>query len=327
MQHRHTEFILKREVEKLNNISKEDLLLINKYTRKELTENDVYTFSVNLCDNDVDRDYEAFSKDALKGLAPLFLGKTGIFDHNPTAKNQSARIYKTWCEEDAGRKTVFGENYFSLKAKAYILKTEKNKSLIDEIEGGIKKEVSVSCNMKSTVCSVCGKDIRLGACEHRKGRTYGGKLCYGILSGAEDAYEWSFVAVPAQRNAGVTKSFLRKVNMENTIDIIKSANDDITLSKGEVLSLKSYIAELEEMKEEALCYRKSLQADIEKYALIVMPFAAEKSLLKGFENLGIKDLEEVRKGLKKQAEEVLPPTVQLKSLNHTKTTDNNSYTI
>ena len=320
-------FILKQEAEKLNNTEKEDLILINQYTRKELTKEDVYTFTVALCDNDVDRDYEAFTVDALKGLEPLFLGKTGIFDHNPTAKNQSARIYKTWCERDEKRKTVFGDTYVALKAKAYILRNEKNKSLIEEIEGGIKKEVSVSCNMKSTVCSVCGKDMRLSSCEHRKGRMYKGKLCYGVLSEPEDAYEWSFVAVPAQRSAGVTKSFERQVNMENTIDIIKSASEDITLSKGEVLSLKSYIAELEEMKEEALCYRKSLQRDIEKYALIVMPFAAEKALLKGFEHLAVKDLEEVRKGLKKQAEEILPPAIQLRTVKNTKSTDNNAYTI
>ena len=314
-------------MENLNNKINEDLTLINKYTRKELTEEDVYTFTVTLCDNDVDRDYEAFTREALKGLESLFLGKTGIFDHNPTAKNQSARIYKTWCEEIPERKTAYGENYFCLKAKAYLLRNEKNKSLIEEIEGGIKKEVSVSCNMKSTVCSVCKKDMRLSLCEHRKGRTYNGKLCYGILSEPEDAYEWSFVAVPAQRSAGVTKSFKRKMNMENTVDIIKSAKDEITLSKAEISSLKDYIEDLEKMKEEALSYRKSLHKDIEKYALIVMPFAAEKSLLKGFEALSVKELEDVKKGLKKQAQEIIPPAVQLKANKSSKTTDNNAYTI
>lgn len=32
-------------------------------------------------------------------------------------------------------------------------------------------------------------------------------LCHTILSDITDAYEWSFVAVPAQRNAGVTKQY------------------------------------------------------------------------------------------------------------------------
>ena len=34
-----------------------------------------------------------------------------------------------------------------LKAKAYLLRTEKNAALIQEIEAGIKKEVSVGCSV------------------------------------------------------------------------------------------------------------------------------------------------------------------------------------
>ena len=114
-------------------------------------------------------------------------------------------MYKTWTETDNTKKVPSGEFYCCLKAKAYMVKTDSNKSLIDEIEGGIKKEVSVSCRMESSECSICGKDFRKDNCRHRKGSVYGGKLCYGILSQPGDAYEWSFVAVPAQRKAGVTK--------------------------------------------------------------------------------------------------------------------------
>ena len=48
-------------------------------------------------------------------------------------------------------------------------------------------------------------------CKHKKGHTYSkqGKktLCFYTLEDPKDAYEWSFVAIPAQRKAGVTKSF------------------------------------------------------------------------------------------------------------------------
>ena len=39
------------------------------------------------------------------------------------------------------------------------------------------------------------------------GQLYGEKRCHVVLSDVTDAYEWSFVAVPAQREAGVTKQF------------------------------------------------------------------------------------------------------------------------
>ena len=56
-------------------------------------------------------------------------------------------------------------------------------------------------------CSICGANQLKKPCAHIKGRSYGGSLCYTTLDGINDVYEWSFVAVPAQKNAGVTKAF------------------------------------------------------------------------------------------------------------------------
>ena len=75
--------------------------------------------------------------------------------------------------------------------------------MIADIEAGIKKEVSVGCAMGRSVCSVCGSEY--GTCGHVKGETYEGQVCCAILQEPVDAYEFSFVAVPAQREAGVLK--------------------------------------------------------------------------------------------------------------------------
>ena len=74
-------------------VSAEELRLINTYTRRNLSADEVYVFSVTLCDNDVDRDGERFTVESLFALEKLFVGKTGIFDHPPSAKNQTARIF------------------------------------------------------------------------------------------------------------------------------------------------------------------------------------------------------------------------------------------
>lgn len=66
---------------------------INKYTRRPLGRDEVFVFSVILCDNEVDRDLERFPEESLKALGELFLGSTGVFDHAPKAENQSARIF------------------------------------------------------------------------------------------------------------------------------------------------------------------------------------------------------------------------------------------
>ena len=183
----------------------DDLACINRLAKRELTADEVYTFAVRLCDNEVDRDFERFDEAALSALGDLFVGKSGIFDHQWSALGQTARIYRTELVRQPERLTAAGDGYCYLKAWAYLMRTEKNADLIAEIEGGIKKEVSVGCAVGRSVCSVCGEES--GTCGHQKGQEYGGKLCYAELREPTDAYEWSFVAVPAQREAGVMKRF------------------------------------------------------------------------------------------------------------------------
>ena len=184
---------------------REELAYINQFAKTELTEEQVYVFSVRLCDNEVDRNFERFDTTALEQLGELFVGKSGIFDHQWSAKGQTARIYRTEVVREESMVTAAGDGYCWLKGWAYLLRTEKNQDLIAEIEGGIKKEVSVGCSMGRSVCSICGAEN--GACSHIRGETYDGRLCFTELRDPQDAYEWSFVAVPAQRNAGVLKHF------------------------------------------------------------------------------------------------------------------------
>lgn len=237
----------------------EDLAKIQQFSRRELLPEEIYVFNVDLCNNDVDRDYEKFSVETLKQMAELFVGKTGIFDHSMKSADQTARIFDAFVEKVNGKKTADGEDFYSLKAKAYMLNNEQNRSLIDSIDAGIKKEVSVSCSVDKAYCSICHTDKKRAACEHRKGKMYGDRLCFNILTDATDAYEFSFVAVPAQREAGVTKSFSVKEEAEMQ-DIVKmiSQGDEITLSKSQTNELYSYIEGLKQEAELGEAYKKKL---------------------------------------------------------------------
>ena len=206
-------------------IPPEDLELIGRYSRKAIPPEELYTFPLILCDNEIDRDGEKFTVDSLAKLAEMFRGKTGIFDHNPSGKEQTARIYSASLETDPARTAADGEPYTFVRAMAYMVRSEKNRDLIAEIDAGIKKETSVCCKVDAVRCSVCGRDIRRGPCPHEKGKEYDGKICCHLLCDPCDAYEWSFVAVPAQRNAGVTKS-LRLSEMPSD-DGVKSLRGEI----------------------------------------------------------------------------------------------------
>lgn len=163
-------------------------------------------------DNELDdRNYEPFNLNALKDLQKLYIGKTMIKDHRRTADNQIARVYDTELVQDGSKLTGAGEIYTKLIAKCYMVKTEKNADLISEIKAGIKKEVSTGCKAKHAYCSICGVDNMKNYCSHYWGKEYetvnGKKICYFTLDGAKEAYEVSFVAVPAQPRAGTTKKY------------------------------------------------------------------------------------------------------------------------
>lgn len=198
---------------------------INALTRREFKASELYTFPVTVCGNEIDRDLERFSDKALDELAPMLVGKTIIADHNPTTENQIARLYDTAVVEARAALTKDGRLYRYLKGFAYMVRTEENASLIAEIDAGIKKEVSVGCSVLHRICSVCGKDVTADPCEHRKGHTYDGQLCYHILDGVTDAYELSFTPVPAQPDAGVTKTYKGGIKMEQEFTPITTQKD------------------------------------------------------------------------------------------------------
>lgn len=56
----------------------EDLALINALAKAELTAEQVYVFTLRLCDNEVDRDFERFDGEALERLGELFVGKVTV---------------------------------------------------------------------------------------------------------------------------------------------------------------------------------------------------------------------------------------------------------
>ncbi len=274
----------------------EELELIGQFARKKLNADELYTFSLILCDNEIDRDSEKFTVSALHTLAKLFVGKTGIFDHNMKSKDQTARIYAAEVMTDPQRKTADGEDYTYIKAKAYMVRTEKNKDLIAEIDAGIKKETSVGCCIKDISCSICGRNIKTEGCEHQKGKVYGGKLCCYLLSEATDAYEWSFVAVPAQKNAGVIKSFNPA---QETAKLAEWANE----------------------------YKNELKADIIRAAASVIPEMKSAALDEICDSLSLGMLREMRSAFDMSARKNLPIVRQLDCRQADDENENSEYKI
>lgn len=222
-------------------ITESDLKKINKYTLGPLSADDVFIFKATIADNEQDdRNFMPFDLKALQDLKKLYPGKTMLKDHSRLADNQVARVYDTELVQNASKQTELGELYTELVAKIYMIKTESNKDMIAEIIGGIKKEVSTSTVPDKLLCNVCGVDNMKDYCRHWPGREYDvlddtGKAskrrCKMLISGAKEAYELSFVAVPAQprasthKSVGFTKPVAEKKD-ENSKETIQNKKTD-----------------------------------------------------------------------------------------------------
>ena len=259
---------------------------INAQARSELTAEQVYVFSVRLCDDQIDRDGERFDTAALPTLAKLFIGKTGIVDHKWSSDSQVARIFATEVVQEQGITYI--------KAWAYIRRGGNADEVIADIEAGIKKEVSVGCAMGRAICSICGSDY--GECGHQKGEYYDGQLCCAILKEPMDAYEFSFVAVPAQRDAGVLKGMGRNATLKELADEFGAQQEYRALFK------QAQMGKL---------YEKQLRDDVVRLCLSLDLGAAEPVLRGVVDKAAAEDLLKLKEALEGKMRQILPIQTQL----------------
>ncbi len=264
----------------------QQLEAINAQAHGTLTQEQVYVFSLRLCDDQVDRDFERFDTRALPALAKLFIGKTGIVDHRWSSEAQVARIFQTQVVQEDGVSFI--------KAWAYIRRGGQGDEVIADIEAGIKKEISVGCAMAGAICSVCGKHY--GECGHRKGEFYDGQPCCAILTDPVDAYEFSFVAVPAQRDAGVIKGLHSGKKLK---------------ALAEEFGAQAEYKALESQARLGREYEKQLQQDVVRLCLSLDLGVEEPVLRQLVETAGGDTLQQLQKALAEKLQQSLPMPTQL----------------
>lgn len=185
-------------IQKSAELGADELTLINAQALRPMAAGELFSFKLAACDNQVDRDHERFTDEALEQMAKLYVGKPVLRDHAWQTGSQTARVYAADVETVKGGKR--------LVLRCYMPRTEGTAEVISAIESGVIRECSVALRAGRSVCSICGSVQQQAMCAHWGGRTYDGKLCWFDLSDIQDAYEVSLVSVPAQPAAGTIKS-------------------------------------------------------------------------------------------------------------------------
>ena len=185
-------------IQKAESPDEGELGLINAQALRPLAAEEVFTFKLAACNNQVDRDFERFTDNALEQMAKLYVGRPVLRDHRWNQGSQTARVYAAGVEADGEVKR--------LVLRCYMPRTEGTAEIIAAIESGVIRECSVGVRAGKSTCSICGANQMDAMSRHFHGREYDGKLCHFDLDDILDTYEVSLVAVPAQPEAGAIKS-------------------------------------------------------------------------------------------------------------------------
>ena len=138
------------------------------------------------------------------------------------------------------------------------------------------------------------------------------------MSEPSDAYEWSFVAVPAQVNAGVIKNYNNKspnsnifnfvINSTNISEIKKSFDISLEnqkaclISQPAIKSLTKYIFDLEKDSLAAKDFILDLKNQVYKLMSVTQPFLSQESINNIIKNLSYQELKSLKSNLSSKSE-------------------------
>jgi hypothetical protein len=156
---------------------------------------------------------------------------------------------------------------------------------------------------------VGGADVKTTPCGHVKGETSGGRLGLHRLGNPTDAYEWSCVAVPSQRNAGVTKSAASP--SAAPLEKLFGAGDAVTFDSSELLELKKRYSELKALAEAGGMYLEGLRRDVVRLAALSQPGIDGAALESVVGKMDAGELREFKRVFTKSAARLYPASPQL----------------
>lgn len=161
---------------------------VNAFTLRPLAQEEFAVFTLDLCNNQIDRHFSRFPEDELARINALVPGRPLMERHDVRGSLPRGTFFRSQLHRD--------EERLSVRPDVYVLRTRENQDFILNIEGGVYRETSIGFSFRKPECSVCGKDLR--TCDHIPGRSYGDGLCHCVLRDVLEVIEGSVVASGSQ---------------------------------------------------------------------------------------------------------------------------------
>ena len=161
---------------------------VNAFTLRPLGEEEFAVFTLDLCNNQIDRHHSRFPEDELERINTLAPGRPLMERHDVRGSLPRGTFFRSELHHDGER--------VSVRPDVYVLRTRDNEDFILNIEGGVYRETSIGFSFRKPECSVCGKDLR--TCDHIPGRSYGDAHCHCVLRDVLEVIEGSVVASGSQ---------------------------------------------------------------------------------------------------------------------------------
>jgi len=163
---------------------------VNKFTLRPLSRDEFAVFTMDLCNNQIDAHYSRFPVEELESINAMVPGRPFMERHDTKGTLPRGTFFRSRLHEEEDT------DYVSVRPDVYVLRTDENRGLIANIEGGVYRATSIGFSFMHPECSVCHKDIR--ACDHIPGRRYNDELCHYIMRDVVSVLEGSVVFSASQ---------------------------------------------------------------------------------------------------------------------------------
>ena len=207
---------------------------VNAFALRPLVRDEFAVFTLDLCNNRVDKHFSRFPETELDKISALTPGRPLMERHDLRGTLPRGTFFRSHLHRD-------GEQV-SVRPDVYVLRTRDNADFILNIEGGVYRETSIGFSFRTPECSICGKDLRV--CDHVPGRSYGdpadaASLCHYIMRDVLEVVEGSVVSSGSQGTGFVTQQRGTGLSLEQALERARQAvHEPITLCSGSVEPLK-----------------------------------------------------------------------------------------